>query len=61
MNTMTQPAQAKAGIITEAMRRVAELEQLPAEKIREGVAAGTIVIPRTSTIRISIRSESAGC
>ena len=45
MNTMTQPAQAKAGIITEAMRRVAELEQLPAEKIREGVAAGTIVIP----------------
>ena len=45
MDTMTQPAQAKAGIITEAMRRVAEQEQLPAEQIREGVAAGTIVIP----------------
>ena len=45
MKIMTQPAQAKAGIITAAMQRVAELEKLPAETIRAGVAAGTIVIP----------------
>jgi len=45
MKIMTQPAQAKAGIITAAMRRVAEAEKLPAETVRDGVAAGTIVIP----------------
>lgn len=51
MNIMTQPAQAKAGIITAAMRRVAEIEKLPAETIRDGVAAGTIVIPANKNHR----------
>lgn len=41
----TQMAEAKLGNITEAMRLVAEKENLPAETIRERVAAGTIVIP----------------
>ncbi|MDR0932564.1 MAG: phosphomethylpyrimidine synthase ThiC [Victivallales bacterium] len=45
MNLITQMAQAKAGILTTAMRRVAEQEQLDAEQIRLAVAAGTIVIP----------------
>ncbi len=42
---MTQMQAAREGIITPAMRRVAEREGLPAETIRAGVAAGTIVIP----------------
>ena len=45
MNCITQPAQAKAGIITPEMKRVAEIERLEPEFIRSGVAAGTIVIP----------------
>ncbi len=45
MKILTQPAQAKAGIVTPAMQRVAEMEKLPVETIRAGVAAGTIVIP----------------
>jgi phosphomethylpyrimidine synthase len=42
---MTQLSLAKEGIITEAMRQVAEAEGLDAEIIRRGVANGTIVIP----------------
>ena len=45
MSCITQPAQAKAKIITPAMNRVAETEGVSAETIRAGVAAGTIVIP----------------
>lgn len=41
----TQMAAAKLGNITEAMRLVAEKENIPAETIRERVAAGTIAIP----------------
>lgn len=42
---MTQLEAAKQGIITEEMRQVAEDEHIDAEKIREGVEAGHIVIP----------------
>lgn len=45
MNCNTQPALAKAGVITPAMKQVAAQEQLSEETIRAGVAAGTIVIP----------------
>jgi phosphomethylpyrimidine synthase len=42
---MTQLEQAKAGRITDAMRRVAEREALEPERVREEVAAGRLVIP----------------
>ena len=42
----TQLSQAKEGIITEEMRMVAEDENLSPEFIRDGLAAGTIVIPK---------------
>ena len=45
MSCMTQPAQAKAGIITDAMKHVAEVEMVSPETIRAAVAAGTVVIP----------------
>ncbi len=41
----TQVTSAKAGIITPAMAAVAAGEYLPGEAIRDGVAAGRIVIP----------------
>ena len=42
---MTQMLAARSGQITQAMRRVAEKEKVSPEFVREGVAAGTIVIP----------------
>ena len=45
MSCMTQPAQAKAGIITDAMKHVAEVEMVSPETIRAAVATGTVVIP----------------
>jgi len=45
MSFMTQIMAAQAGEITAAMRAVAETEYLAAGTIREGVAAGRIVIP----------------
>ena len=45
MKAVTQMAQARAGIITPAIRKVAEIEYRDAESIREEVARGTIVIP----------------
>lgn len=45
MSCITQPAQAKAGIITDAMKHVAEVEMVSPETIRAAVAAGTVVIP----------------
>jgi len=42
---MTQLQAAQAGQITEAMRQVAHDENLPAERVREAVAAGHAVIP----------------
>ena len=42
---MTQMEAAREGIITPAMKRVAEREGVDAETVRAGVAAGTIVIP----------------
>ena len=42
---MTQLQQARAGVVTPAMQRVAERERLAPELIRDGVAAGRLVIP----------------
>ena len=42
---MTQLQAAQAGQITDAMRQVAQDEQLPVERVREAVAAGHAVIP----------------
>ena len=42
---MTQYEQAKAGRITPEMTRVAQRESLPAETIRDELAAGRLVIP----------------
>jgi len=43
---MTQLSQAKDGLVTEAMRLVAEEEGLSPEVVRRRVAEGTIVIPK---------------
>ncbi len=48
---MTQLEAAKQGIITEEMCQVAEDEHIDAEKIREGVEAGHIVIPANKNHR----------
>lgn len=48
---MTQLEAAKQGIVTEEMRQVAEDEHIDAEKIREGVEAGHIVIPANKNHR----------
>lgn len=48
---MTQLEAAKQGIITEEMRQVAEDEHIDAEKIREGVEAGHIIIPANKNHR----------
>lgn len=48
---MTQLEAAKQSIITEEMRQVAEDEHIDAEKIREGVEAGHIVIPANKNHR----------
>ena len=48
---MTQLEAAKQGIITEEMRQVAEDEHIDAEKIREGVEAGHVVIPANKNHR----------
>ncbi|MCF8062806.1 MAG: phosphomethylpyrimidine synthase ThiC, partial [Deltaproteobacteria bacterium] len=42
---MTQIAKAREGITTEAVRRVAEAEQVPAEWLRDQVAAGRVAVP----------------
>jgi phosphomethylpyrimidine synthase len=45
MDSVTQMFFARQGQVTDAMRRVAEREQLPAELIRDEVASGRLVIP----------------
>ena len=42
---VTQLEHARAGVVTDAMRRVAEREELPPEVVREEVARGRMVIP----------------
>jgi len=42
---MTQLESARKGVITEAMRRVAETEKIDPEVVRAGVSEGTVVIP----------------
>jgi len=45
---MTRMEQAKAGSISDELKRVALREGLPAEKVREGVADGTIAVVKNS-------------
>lgn len=52
----TQLLAARAGEITDEMKFVAEREQLPAEKVREEVAAGRMVIP-ANKVHLSGRLE----
>ena len=42
---VTQIALARAGVVSEAMLRVAEKEDLPAEVVRDAVASGRMIIP----------------
>jgi phosphomethylpyrimidine synthase len=55
---MTQYEQAKAGIITPQMLRVAQRESLPAETIRDEIAAGRLVIP-ANRLHLAGTGESA--
>jgi len=42
---MTQLSKAREGIVTDALKQVAEAEGVPVDGLREGVAGGRIVIP----------------
>ena len=55
----TQLAAARQGEVTEAMRRVAQKENLPVEEIRQKVAQGTVVIPANRNHR-SLSPEGVG-
>ena len=57
---MTQLAQAKRGIITEEMRQVAEEEHLEPEVVAEGVAKGSIVIPKNINRKFNPRGIGKG-
>lgn len=52
----TQMQLARQGVITEAMKIVAEQEHVTAEFIREGVANGTIAIPCNINHKILFRA-----
>jgi len=45
MTCLTQMAQARRGVVTAQMQRVAEREGLPAELVRDEVARGRLIIP----------------
>ncbi len=49
---MTRMEAAKTGIVTDEMKRAAEMEHLPVETIRAGVAAGTISLVRNKDRKI---------
>jgi phosphomethylpyrimidine synthase len=55
---MTQLDEARAGVITEAVRAVAEDEGLPPEAVRDRLARGTLVVPRN--IRHDFRPRGLG-
>lgn len=59
MNYHTQMEAAKAGIITEAMKIVAQKEQMDAEKLRALVACGQIAIP-ANVRHTSLSPEGVG-
>jgi len=56
----TQLTQAKQGIVTEEMRMVAEDERVSPEFVRDGVAAGTIVIPKNVNHKFRPRGIGKG-
>ena len=56
----TQLTQAKQGIITEEMKMVAEDERVSSEFVRDGVAAGTIVIPKNVNHKFRPRGIGKG-
>ncbi|MBM4028888.1 MAG: thiamine biosynthesis protein ThiC, partial [Planctomycetes bacterium] len=55
----TQLTESRAGIITEAMRRVAASELLEVAAVRDEVAAGRLVIP-ANTIHLQSNLRPAG-
>ena len=50
---MTQLINARAGRVTPEMEAVAAIEKVSVEEIMQGVAEGTIVIPKTSGVKRS--------
>src|SRR5438132_2006223 len=56
MESMTQIEAARKGLVTDAMRFVAEREDLDAELIRDEVARGRMVIP-ANTVHLEKRLE----
>jgi phosphomethylpyrimidine synthase len=57
---MTQLEQARKGKITESMQQAADYERLPVEMILEGVASGSIVIPKNIHHVFSARGIGKG-
>lgn len=55
----TQYQQARAGVITPEMRRVAQRENLPPETIRDEIAAGRLVIPANRKHLAGVREGAA--
>ena len=51
---MTLLEKARKGIVTDEMVSVARYEGLSAEYIREGLAEGTIIIPKNNTRTLGI-------
>src|SRR6056297_4241853 len=57
---MTQLQDARAGIITDAMREVAEFEHMAPEDIMQKVADGLVVIPKNIHHAFSARGIGRG-
>lgn len=55
----TQMKAAKAGRVTEEMKLVAEIENVPVEWLRQRVAKGTVIIPR-NTVRENVKIVGIG-
>jgi len=55
----TQMKAAKAGRVTEEMKLVAEIENVPVEWLRQKVAKGTVIIPR-NTVRENVKIVGIG-
>jgi phosphomethylpyrimidine synthase len=57
---MTRMKQAKAGIITDEMKKAAAKEGMPAEKMRDAVASGTIALVRNTLRSVAPVAIGAG-
>ncbi|MHA1832411.1 MAG: phosphomethylpyrimidine synthase ThiC, partial [Candidatus Baldrarchaeia archaeon] len=55
----TQMKAAKAGRVTEEMKLIAEIEDVPVEWLRQRVAKGTVIIPR-NMVRENVKIVGIG-